>query len=227
MKTNTKGSKTYDVYRIIKRKIITLELRPGQALSERDLIQELKAGRTPLREAILMLKSEGLLESRPNESPYVKDITLKGVKDFFLPYLTLEKLVIRLAAQKMTSTLLKEIKSINAEIDKATKEKDSWNIMSKDRQLHSMIGRATDNEYVMQIHEALLNQKERLSYLAVSEEVQNGLPLQNHLEVSSRQHMEIISLLERNDVENAETLAEEHVMSFQQRISMYISNPLM
>lgn len=225
MKKNIRGYMALDVYNTIKRKIVTLELRPGESLSERELGKELGVGRTPIREAILMLKSENLLDSRPNEAPYVKDITLKGVKDFFVPFMTVEKLVMRFAAQKMTPVILKGIKSINNEIDKAIKTKDNWNIMAKNRELHSSIAKATDNEYVIQIYEALSNQKERLSYLAISEEIQNGIPLQEHLATLSCQHKEIITLLEKGDAEQAESLAEAHVRLFQMRISMYLSHP--
>src|SRR5690606_1073114 len=59
---NGRGRLVSHVYEVLKRKVITLELRPGEFLHEKRLMEELKVGRTPLRESILRLKVEGLVE---------------------------------------------------------------------------------------------------------------------------------------------------------------------
>jgi GntR family transcriptional regulator, rspAB operon transcriptional repressor len=223
LKKRTRGYMSYDVYNIIKQKIITLQIKPGETLREKELEKELAVGRTPIREAILKLKAEYLLDNRPNEAPIVKEITLKSVRDFFITFMDIEKLVMRLAAQKMTAESLNYIKLQNEEVDKSIRLRNNWDIMCTNRIFHSLIAKTADNEYVTHIYDILRNQEERLSYLAISEEVHNNFPLDEHLNNISRHHFEMISALESNDTERAEKLAEAHIRIFQQRILMYLN----
>ena len=103
-----------EIYDIIKRKIITLELKPGEHISEKQLENELGTGRTPIREAILMLKAENLLDSQPNQAPYIKDITLKDVRDFFVAFIEIDKFVMKLAAQKASVQKMESIIETNS-----------------------------------------------------------------------------------------------------------------
>ena len=106
-----RGSRGEEVYQLIKRKIITMELKPGTFVNERDLQDHFGIGRTPIREALLKLKGDNLVESSPNKSTYVKEITLKSVKDFFEPFVEMEKLIGRLAARRRDPGVLREIRS--------------------------------------------------------------------------------------------------------------------
>ena len=57
-----RGYMARDVYSRIKRKIIKLELQPGEIINEKNLENELGVGRTPIREALLTLKVEKFIE---------------------------------------------------------------------------------------------------------------------------------------------------------------------
>jgi len=70
-------------YEIIHDKIITMALKPGEHVDEKALVEELGIGRTPVREALLKLASEHLVESRPNKGFIVKPLTLQDVKAMF------------------------------------------------------------------------------------------------------------------------------------------------
>ena len=114
MKKKPRGYMAREIYDIIKRKIITLELKPGEHISEKQLENELGTGRTPIREAILMLKAENLLDSQPNQAPYIKDITLKDVRDFFVAFIEIDKFVMKLAAQKASVQKMESIIETNS-----------------------------------------------------------------------------------------------------------------
>ena len=217
-----RGYQAIDVYNVVKRKIVTMELKPGEILREKALERDLGVGRTPIREAILALKAENLVESRPNESPFVKEITLKGVKDFFEPFMVIEKLTSRLAALRITAEQLVEIRKVNKSVSSSIKKKDYLNIWSKNRHLHVLIAGASDNEHLISIQSNLRDKAERLAYLAISEELRNNTPLEEHLNKMDDQHEEIISRLEAKDVDGSEALAEEHAKLFQHRITMYL-----
>ena len=70
-------------YNKIYEKIITLKYEPGQNLEEKRLIEELGLGRTPIREALLRLVGEKMVESLPGKGFIVRPITLQNIKATF------------------------------------------------------------------------------------------------------------------------------------------------
>jgi DNA-binding GntR family transcriptional regulator len=219
-----KGFQTINAYNEIKRRIITLELRPGEVIDEKKLMLELKVGRTPVREAILILKNQNLIVSTPNKSAYVKELTLKDARDLSESLMGIEKLVTILAAQRISPDLLQEVKEAEKKLEKAVAEKNYWEIESKNRQFHQIIAKASDNPYLLSIHENLREEISRLSYLAFSKNIGNTFSLLDHLNKIITQHREIIQCLEKKDSYRAGELSEEHIKLFQKRISLYFSN---
>jgi DNA-binding GntR family transcriptional regulator len=219
-----KGFQTINVYNEIKRRIITLELKPGEIINEKRLMSELKVGRTPVREALLILKNESLIVSNPNRSAYVKELTLKDVKDLSESLIGIERLVTVLAAQRISLEMLQEVRKVAGEVETAVAEKNHWEIESRNRKLHQLIAKACENRYLFSIHENLRNEISRLSYLAFSKDMENSLSLDAHLSKIVEHHREIIRCLETKDSERAGDLSVEHLKLFQNRIMLYLSH---
>lgn len=68
------------VYEELKKNIMSLRLKPGQAMSTQEMATRLKVSRTPVREAFLHLQSEGLVEMIPQRETIVSKIDLKRVE---------------------------------------------------------------------------------------------------------------------------------------------------
>jgi DNA-binding GntR family transcriptional regulator len=224
LKKERKGYQTIHVYEEIKRKIITLNLKPGEILEEKKLGDELGVGRTPVREALLLLKSENLIESQPNKTAYVKEMNLKNIKDLFESLMNIEKLTACLATQRITPEELEEIEKTEADLSKALKRRDFWEIESKNQRFHQLIARAADNEYLISIHNNLRTQAERISYLSISREWENGPALDEHLEKIKEQHKTIVRCLRERDLESVEKISMEHIKHFQNRVTLYLQH---
>jgi DNA-binding GntR family transcriptional regulator len=82
MKTK-KVSQTQKAYKYLKNKIQTCEYIPGQEIYEKQLFEELGYGRTPIREALLTLKKENLIEVFPRKGMIVTHITTKDVNELY------------------------------------------------------------------------------------------------------------------------------------------------
>ncbi len=221
MKPRTKGQLAHRVYHRVKQMIITLELKPGQVIDEKTLEQQLGIGRTPIREALLTLKVEKFIEGNPNKPFYVREIGLKSVRDLFEVLIPVEKLATSLAGQRIRQDSIEELKALNQRIRQAIDQRQYWELTSHNRTFHRLIAHASDNEYIFSIHENLRNQAERLSYLAISAEVQDG-PVQEHNERIHLHHETMVTLLEQRNAAQLEKLAEEHVRLFQARILKYL-----
>jgi len=218
-----KGFQATNVYDEIKRRIITLELKPGEIIDEKRLMSGLEVGRTPIREALLMLKNENLIVSNPNKSAYVKELTLKDVKDLSEALMNIEKLTASLAAQRITPEGLNEIKKMGKEIERVVNRKDYWEIESQNRVFHQLIAKACGNRYLISIHENLRNEISRLSYLAFSKDFNNKPTLDEHFNKVIDHHREMIACLEKKDAERLGDLAVDHIRLFQNRITLYLS----
>ncbi len=222
LKKEKKGYQTIRVYEEIKRRIITLELRPGEILEEKKLSAELGVGRTPVREALLLLKNENLVDSQPNKTAHVKEMDLKNVKDLLESLMQIEKITSTLAAQRVTRTQLTEIEKTHADLANALIRRDFWEIESKNLIFHHQIAKASDNEYLISIHKNLRTQAERISYLAISKEWENGPALDEHLQRINEHHNAILKCLREGDSEMIEKLTIEHIKLFQSRITLYL-----
>jgi len=78
--TNNKKTLSATAYEKIYRKIISLEYEPGQRLEENQLVKQLGIGRTPIREALLSMSADMMVESQLNKGFVVSPITLQKTK---------------------------------------------------------------------------------------------------------------------------------------------------
>lgn len=89
------------VYDIILQRIIDLKYIPGEKISEKELGEELKIGRTPIRESILQLRQEGLINTIPQSGTYVSKINLEKAKDARFIRESVESRIIKEAIEKL------------------------------------------------------------------------------------------------------------------------------
>src|SRR5690554_1887708 len=107
--------KTIDVYEDLKAKISKEEFLPGEILVERDLCEIYKISRTPIREVLWKLVSDGLIEKVSNKGYRVKELTLENIFEIFQARESIEGMAVRLACQKGDSDFLSKIKQLQDE----------------------------------------------------------------------------------------------------------------
>jgi GntR family transcriptional regulator, rspAB operon transcriptional repressor len=88
------------IYQTIRTEIIRMRLRPGERLSEKELGLRFGTSRTPVREAIVSLVEDGLIEVRPQRGTYVARISLQSVRRARFVRSALELAIIREAAER-------------------------------------------------------------------------------------------------------------------------------
>ncbi len=94
-----KESKKEYAYRILKENIMSLELKPGELLSEVELSEKLDLSRTPIREVLMRLKNEHLIEVKPQSGTYVSLIDLDLIEEALFMRFALEEKVIKEACE--------------------------------------------------------------------------------------------------------------------------------
>ncbi len=107
-KLKGENAKEY-AYRVLKNNIMSLELEPGQNINESELAQQLNISRTPIREILMRLKEEHLIEVKPQIGTYVSLLEEKLIEEAFFMRYYLEKEVLKLACKEFPENKLEEL----------------------------------------------------------------------------------------------------------------------
>jgi DNA-binding GntR family transcriptional regulator len=196
-------------YRLIKEKVVTLELPPSAVIDEHILMQELDLGRTPIREALQRLDSEGLVNIVPRRGTFVNDISVTDLQKIFELRIVLEGFCARLAAQRITNEQLKRMESVLQDLEQL-QDGDPQALMSIDKRFHRLLYASADNEFMADILNRLYDLSLRLWHLVL-----NRLDEVRH---SIEQHGDVYRALKEGEGDRAEAIIQKHIVEFQQGI---------
>jgi DNA-binding GntR family transcriptional regulator len=196
-------------YQLIRQKIITLELPPLSAIDEQALMEDLQLGRTPIREALQRLSSEGLVFFAPRRGIFVADISITDLQKIFELRLVLEGFCARLAAQRATPEQLASMCQVIDELEHVP-DGNSSALMVIDERFHQLLYEAGDNEFLAGILNRLHALSFRLWYLV--------LERLGDVRAAMEQHIDIAQALQERDGAKAEELLQQHIFGFQQEI---------
>lgn len=136
-------------YDEILKKIIAGEYRQGQLLTEDKLCKELNMSRTPVREALRVLESEGVVK-KVNRSYTVIYVTSKEVEFLYEIRIPLEMTASRLAAERATEQDIREMENILREVEGETfkENPDPTRLAELNGNFHDTIARASGNPFL-------------------------------------------------------------------------------
>ena len=204
-KTRLSGENNKDFsYRVIKEGIMSLELRPGQEISEIELAEALQISRTPIREVMTKLREENLVEVIPQVGTYVSKIHLKLIDEAAFMRFTLEKEVLKLSCESFPKDKLLELKKNVAIQEVLLRQKGEERDFHKlDTEFHHLIFQGNNKENVWAAITRLSTHYNRMRVL---------YELENQFNEAVDQHKEIIALIENKDVNQVDKILSEHIM---------------
>lgn len=129
----------------LRQMLVEGHVAPGAKLNERELSEELKVSRTPLREAIKMLAAEGLVELLPNRGAIAVELSEADILNTFEVMAGLEGQSGELAAQRITESELAEIRAMHYEMMAAYTRRDLSNYYRLNAAIHRAINAAARN----------------------------------------------------------------------------------
>jgi DNA-binding GntR family transcriptional regulator len=169
-----------DIADSLRRDILRGTLPPGALIKERDSSAGRGVSRTPLREAIRILASEGLVTLRPSRSPVVADPTLKEITDDLIVMNTLESLGARLACGCVTEGELAGIRALHQRMLDISDTADAVDYFEVDMRFHRLITAASHNDSLIDTHAAYMARLWRPRFLAASLRSDRPRVLQQH-----------------------------------------------
>ncbi len=190
-------------YGILERKIITLELAPGQVISEAMLMQELGMGRTPIREALQRLAKEHLVVILPRRGIVVADVSVPGARQLYEFREVVEGFIARQAAERATPAERDEMRRLREETLRAARTGDTAAFIECDRRFHRRLAAIARNVYAEDTIGRLHNLSLRFWYMYYRE---FGGVLE-----AARVHARVMAAVARADGETAELAMRELV----------------
>ncbi len=177
------------------------EFRPGQRLREIDLATRLKVSRTPVREAIRRLASEGLVELAPGRGVMIIELNRQQVRELYFLRGTLEGAAARLAAQHASDSEIASFRHVLAEIERV---EDQPAILARlNRDFHRQIHDAAHNRYLAR---ALSQLSDSLALLPGTTFEAPGRP-----QLARAEHAAMVEAIERRDPDRAEAVTRDHI----------------
>jgi DNA-binding GntR family transcriptional regulator len=158
-------SLTEQAYRRLEEQIVTLQLKPGEFLSETALAENLALGRTPIREALQRLAREGLVTVLPRKGILVSETDPRKQLLVLEVRRELERLLSRLSAERASETERARFVEIADGMDRAARSNDDIAFMRLDRELNLLISEAAGNEYASRAMRFLHGHSRRFWYL--------------------------------------------------------------
>lgn len=184
----------HSIYQELRQKIIDRSIPPGTKLSETLLSKKWNVSRTPLREVLRRLESEGLVTSYPYRGAVVNTITIEDIDQLYTIRISLEGLAGRLATPVISGDpqKLKAFEKLCREMETLFRKGDIEAYVIKNNEFHSLIWHACGNKWLIKILENLDSQVNRF--------IVNALHVLHRVEKSVIEHWKIFEALK---MENA------------------------
>ena len=138
---------TNRAYAILEEMIVTLQLQPGEVLSEAGLTKTLDIGRTPIREALQRLSLEGLVVILPRRGVLVSEINVRSQLELLRVRREVERLMARLAATRATAAERSQFKQLAEGMEACADRNDDIEFMRLDKEFNRLVARSCRNEY--------------------------------------------------------------------------------
>jgi DNA-binding GntR family transcriptional regulator len=198
MEVSLKGK----AYQYLYNAIISHKLKPGEPVVEQLISTELGTSRTPVREALKQLESEGLVRHIPGRGTFVTEVTLQDIVEIFSLREALELMALQVSWNRITYEEIERIENNLQSLDLNCHEEDYYKI---DRELHDLIVRRSSNRRLMNYLNTLNSQVERFRQIAVFNI--------GRLEESKQEHLAFIRSIKERDYDKAQSLLKSHIQN--------------
>ncbi|MBX3582247.1 MAG: GntR family transcriptional regulator [Rhizobiaceae bacterium] len=187
----------------LRRGIAELRLRPGEALSEKDIATRFGVSRQPVREAFIKLSEAGLVEIRPSRGTYVLKISVQEVANARFVREAIECDITRAAVRMATPMAVAGLRALIAAQREAATQNEYWQFNDHDESFHRALADIVQCGYAWRVVEGARIQTDRVRYLS--------LPDASPMPLLIGQHEDIVDRLEAGDADGAEAAMRRHL----------------
>ncbi len=202
MTRTSRGSKKLRIYRTLRQEILALALPPGTVLVESALARRFALSKAPIREALVLLQQDGLVESLPRKGYLVTSITVSDMHELVELRAILDGAAAELAATRITREEIAVLDGLHIPAELPTDPKATKRYMDVNREFHVTIARASRNRRLAQLVERAVDEMARLFVPGFLK----------------AEHGEIVDALRKGDAPGARAAAIHHILMTQDRV---------
>lgn len=208
MASHTDGNESLAdrAYRILRDRLILLDIPPGGPIIESALAQEIEVGRTPLREALKRLEADHLVVTYPRRGTFATNVDLTELSTIAEIRQALVPLAARRAAANRGGSAAEGLGEAIGAIERLSPDDDQRHLMEFDIHVHRLINEASESPHLEETLVRLDSLVTRLWCLMI-----DRLPsMTDHIV----EHVGLMQAILDGDEARADTLADEHVRHF-------------
>lgn len=187
----------------LRAEIVGMKLTPGEPIIEKELCQQFAVSRTPVREALLSLANEHLVEIRPQIGTFVARISLPAIRDAMVIRRALERVSAREAAARATAGDVRRLSVILEEQERHTGRDGFFRFHAADEALHQAIADIAGHPNIWRVIRQEKAQVDRGRLLM--------MPQLRRRKIVVEQHRRIIDAIAAGEPDAAETAMDEHL----------------
>lgn len=173
-------SLTDEAYRLLKWKILSMELVPGTLLNEQALVESTAFGRAPIHQALHRLQYDGLVEIRPRKGVQVKIWSATDITHLMEARLPLEIAIARLAAERADEAGIADLREQLQAGPAMIESSDREGLMRLDQDFHHALAVFAHSPVLAEVAETLHHRSMLLWYLPISGPLEYERVLQQH-----------------------------------------------
>lgn len=193
----------------LREEIIRGTLSPDTRLQEIELSERFQTSRTPVREALRQLESEGFIAIRPRRGAVVTPITSKDIEEFYELKSVLEGYAARRATERLRDADISRMERLNNELDELRKSGDYLEMVEVHNRFHEVFVQNCGNERIASLIKGLVQQYQRLRI---------SLSHTDAIQESIATHREIIQAFRERDANKAESLVRRNSLEGSQAL---------
>lgn len=203
----------------LRRRILSMELKPGAVVDEVALGAEFGLSRPPVRELLRQMAAEGYLELEPNRAARVSAMSYDSLRSFFQAAPLIYVATTQLAAEKATASDVATLRDIQACFKEAIASNDIDQRVHYNDRFHLEIGKIAGNAYLMPSLRRILLDHARLGKIFYRPSP--AADMQEDMSTAVHQHDLIIDAIESRNVQAATDLVRAHMDLSRRRMAEY------
>ncbi|MFG6083385.1 GntR family transcriptional regulator [Paracoccus litorisediminis] len=206
------------VYDMLKDEILSLNMKPGSPVDEVLISERMGSSRTPVREALVRLSAEGLVEILPNRATMVAQIDFLNLRSFFDALTLMYRVTARNAAELHRESDLAAIRYHQERFARAVEGQDAIAMIATNRDFHAAIAEAGRNPYYTTLFLRLLDDGRRLLrlyYLSYDDKLPKAYVTE---------HEDMITAIEARNIDLCDRLGGAHADQIVRQIQKLTRN---
>lgn len=225
--SSPRGGEAKRVYDGLKKSILSLQLAPGESVDDALIASTYGVSRTPIREALVRLESEGLVVMLPNRGAHIAPLDLQRIKDYLEGMDLVQRAVMQWAAVRCSERQLPPIREALLRFEEAVSRHNNDEMVLANHAFHSAIAAVCGNALIADTYHRFLDEGLRISRFTLNARYfASDAEYQAFLDSVVAEHRDMLTALSSHDVDRAQRVADSHTAHTRERFVAYLRSSL-